>query len=377
MLLAINPPDPLPRLRGIEAAPIATEAAAAGVELFLFLQELEDGYDALWEYNSDLFDAETIDRIHAHYRRLLDAAVEEPDRPVDELPMLAAEERELLLRTWNDTSSEFLPTTLHELVEAQASRSPDAPAVVFEERRLSYADLDARANQLAQHLRACGVKRDALVAVSLERSPELVIVLLAILKAGGAYLPLDPELPQERLAFMLDDSGAKVVITDSTVLDRLPPFPGRLVCIDRDAAEIAREGTERPNAGAEPDDLAYCIYTSGSTGRPKGVLNTHRGIVNRLLAMQDSYRLDGVGQAASEDADQLRRLGARGLLALAVRRLPGGRRSERAWESALPRRPDRTGGRDDTPLRPLDAGPLPRRGRPRPVPKPPLRALRR
>ena len=181
--------------------------------------------------------------------------------------MLAAEERELLLRTWNDTSSEFLPITLHELVEAQASRSPDAPAVVFEERRLSYADLDARANQLAQHLRACGVKRDALVAVSLERSPELVIVLLAILKAGGAYLPLDPELPQERLAFMLDDSGAKVVITDSTVLDRLPPFPGRLVCIDRDAAEIAREG---PNAPALAPSRTTSHTASTHQARPAG-----------------------------------------------------------------------------------------------------------
>ena len=294
VLLAINPPDPLPQFRGIEAAAVPTDtAAAAGVDLFLFLQEHEDGYDALWEYSADLFDAETIDRIHTHFVRLLLAAVEEPDRPVDELPMLAEEERELLLWTWNRTGAEFPPTTLHELVEAQVARTPDAPAVVSEERKLSYADLDVRANQLARHLRAVGVKRDALVVVSLERSPELVIALLAILKAGGAYLPLDPQLPEERLAFMLEDSGARVVVTDSTVQNRLPSFSGRVVCIDRDAAKIAREATEAPSAGVGPDDLAYCIYTSGSTGRPKGVLNTHRGIVNRLLAMQDSYRLDG------------------------------------------------------------------------------------
>jgi amino acid adenylation domain-containing protein len=291
VLLAVNPPDPLPQMRGLEAAALPTEIAAAGVDLFLFLQEHEAGYHALWEYSTDLFDAETIDRMHAHLVRLLEAAVQTPDRPVDELPMLGAGERELILRMSSGPAAELPLSTLHELIEAQAARSPDAIAVVFEQQHLTYVELDARANQLARHLRRCGVGRDSLVAVSLDRSPELVVALLAILKAGGAYVPLDPELPAQRLDFMLEDTQAAVLITHSRLLDRLPAFGGRLVCVDRDAAEFEREPTNALGVGAAPDDIAYCIYTSGSTGKPKGVLNTHRGIVNRLLAMQETYRL--------------------------------------------------------------------------------------
>ena len=292
VLLAINPPDPLPQLRGIDATSVPADTAAAGVDLFLFLQEHADGYEALWEYSTDLFDRQTIERMHAHFVRLLEAAVAKPDAPVRELPMLAAQERELLLRTWNDTTTDFPTAPLHELLEARAVRTPDAPAVVGDRRTLSYGELQERANQLARRLQRLGVERDSLVAVSLERSPDLVVSLLGILKAGGAYVPLDPELPTERLAFMLEDSAATVLVTEAALLDCLPPFSGSTVCIDRDAAEIAQESPEPVKAGVRPDDLAYCIYTSGSTGRPKGVLNTHRGIVNRLFAMQETYRLD-------------------------------------------------------------------------------------
>ncbi len=292
VLLAINPPDPLPQLQGIQAARIQAEAAAAGVDLFLFLQEHADGYDALWEYSADLFDPQTIERMHGHLVRLLETAVATPDRPVGELPMLADEERDLLLRRWNETAADFPEAPLHELLERQAASSPDASAVVSDGRVLSYKELHERANQLARRLRGFGVKRDSLVAVSLERSPELVVSLLAILKAGGASVPLDPELPQERLAFMLEDSGAAVLVTETALLDVLPPFAGRIVCVDRDEEEIRQEPVDAVDAAVRPDDVAYCIYTSGSTGRPKGVLNTHRGIVNRLFAMQDTYRLD-------------------------------------------------------------------------------------
>ena len=292
VLLAINPPDPIPQLHGIESTPMEAEAAAAGVDLFLFLQERADGYDALWEYSTDLFDPQTIERMHAHFVRLLHAAAATPDAPVRELPMLADEERELLLHTWNDTAADLPEEPLHRLLEAQAARSPDAPAVVCGGHTLSYAELHERANRLARRLRAAGVRRDSLVAVSLERSPELVVSLLAVLKAGGAYVPLDPELPQERLAFMLEDSGAGVLVTEGRLLDLLPPFGGRIVHVDSEETEPAQDPGEPVDADVQPDDLAYCIYTSGSTGRPKGVLNTHRGIVNRLLAMQETYRLD-------------------------------------------------------------------------------------
>jgi amino acid adenylation domain-containing protein len=293
VLFAINPPDPSLHLAGLEAEEIETEATAAGVDLFLFVQERADGFDALWEYSTDLFDRETIERIHGHFVRLLGAVVDSPDRPVDELPMVSESERRRLLSSWNGGEKDYPQVPLHALVEAQARRSPEDVAIVFEGEQLTYAELNARANQLARCLRAVGVAQDSLVAISLERSLDLVVGLLGILKAGAAYVPLDPELPQERLMFLLSDSKATVLLSQKRLLDQLPSFGGRIICLDTDEPEISRESTADLDLAVGPDGLAYVIYTSGSTGRPKGVLNTHRGIVNRLLAMQDTYRLDG------------------------------------------------------------------------------------
>jgi amino acid adenylation domain-containing protein len=292
VLLAINPPDPALELAGIEAKAIETDVAAAGVDLFLFLQQKTDGFDALWEYSTDLFDRRTIERIHHHLVRLLQAVVDAPDRPVGELAMVSEDERRQLLIEWNGREEAYPQVSLHALVAEQARRSPDRIAVTCEDEELTYAELDARANQVARRLIAAGVSPDSLVAVSLERSLELVVGLLGTLKAGAAYVPLDPDLPEERLTFMLADSGAKVLLTQERLLDRLPPFDHHVICLDRDASELARESTESPEVAVGPDNLAYVIYTSGSTGKPKGVLNTHRGIVNRLLSMQDTYGLD-------------------------------------------------------------------------------------
>ena len=292
VLLAINPLEPSLQLPGIDTEEMDTEVTAAGVDLFLFLQERAGGFDALWEYSTDLFDRRTIDRIHAHLVRLLQAVVDDPNRCVDELPMLSEDERQLLLVEWNNTDADYPRATLHGLVEAQAKRSPDAVAVIFEQEQLTHGELDARANQLARQLRDFGVGPDSLVAISLQRSLDLVVGLLGILKAGGAYLPLDPDLPQERLAFMLNDSRADVLLSLEPLLAQLPPFAGRIVCLDTDWPEIASQSTAGVDVVVGDSDLAYVIYTSGSTGRPKGVLNTHRGIVNRLLSMQDTYRLE-------------------------------------------------------------------------------------
>jgi amino acid adenylation domain-containing protein len=293
VLLAINPPDPSLQLRGVEADVMETEATAAGVDLFLFLQERADGFDALWEYSTDLFDRQTIERVHGHFIRLLQAVVESPDQPVDELPMVSEDERRQLLASSNGKEKDYPQVPLHALVEAQAARSPQDIAVVFEDEQLTYAELNARANQVARSLRAAGVMQDSLVAVSFERSLDLVVGLLGILKAGSAYVPLDPELPPERLMFMLSDSNAAVLLTRSGLVAELSSFGGRVICLDTDDAEISRESTADLDVAVGPDELAYVIYTSGSTGTPKGVLNTHRGIVNRLLAMQDTYPLDG------------------------------------------------------------------------------------
>ena len=292
VLLAINPQQPSLRLIGIETVEMETESTAAGVDLFLFVQEHARGFDALWEYSTDLFNPETIERMHSHLVCLLGSVIESPDRPVGELPMLPDEERESLLRTWSGADVEYPQIPLHELVEAQARRTPDAVAVVSADERLTYGELNVRANQLARHLQALGVERDSLVAISLERSLDLIVGLLGILKAGGAYLPLDPELPRERVEFMLTDSRATLLVSSEPMLGCLPQFEGRTICLDRDRSEIALRDTSDLSVPVDPDDLAYVIYTSGSTGRPKGVLNTHRGIVNRLLSMQDTYRLD-------------------------------------------------------------------------------------
>jgi len=177
---------------------------------------------------------------------------------------------------------------LHELFEAQAARTPEAASVVFEDQQVDYGELNRRADQLARTLRRLGVGPEVLVGICLERSIELVVGLLAILKAGGAYVPLDPAYPRERLEFMREDSGLGVVLTQQRLLDLLPTVPVRL-CLD--ATPLNGAGpAEGPRA--RPDNLAYVIYTSGSTGRPKGAMNTHGSIVNRLLWMQEAYRLD-------------------------------------------------------------------------------------
>jgi amino acid adenylation domain-containing protein len=275
VLLAVNPPDPVPELGRIEVVAAETEATAAGVDLFLFLQETSEGFDAVWEYNGDLFRPETIDRIHSHLVSLLGAVIDSPDRPVAEIPMLSDEERLQLLAASNGPEIDYPHVALHELVEACTRENPEATAVACEGEQLTYAELNARANQLARHLQSLGVVRDSVVAISLERSLDLVVGALGILKAGGAYMPLDPGLPEERLAFMLADSKVDVIVTHDSL----------------DWEAIARADTSDLGIAVEPDDLAYVIYTSGSTGRPKGVLNTHRGIVNRLLSMQETYSI--------------------------------------------------------------------------------------
>ncbi|MFF4189938.1 amino acid adenylation domain-containing protein [Nonomuraea sp. NPDC001831] len=237
------------------------------------------------EYATDLFDAETIERFEANLRTLVESAAADPDRAVPELPVLDAAERARVLAL-GDGGPQAEPGTLHTLIEARAAATPDAPAVLFGDLTLTYAELNGRANRLARRLRQIGVERGRPVAVCAERSPELVVALLAVLKAGGAYVPLDPEYPRDRLEFMLSDSGAQVLLTQR----HLPSFgPVETVLLEDDHDHDLGSGDLDPVTG--PDDAAYLIYTSGSTGRPKAVVNTHRGIVNRLAWMQETFGL--------------------------------------------------------------------------------------
>ena len=235
----------------------------------------------------------TADPLESFLAQLENArAVQAPAHAVPGCPILDGDERQRVLVEWNQTGIDYGPAAgLHALVEAQAARTPDAVAVAFEGRELKYAELDRRASHLARWLRGRGIRAERLVGVCVERSMELVVALLGVLKAGAAYVPLDPGYPPERLAFMLRDSGATLLLTQRSLVDLFDDTQVTPICLDRDWPAIERADDTAETVVVQPDSLAYVIYTSGSTGRPKGAMNTHRGIVNRLQWMQQAYRL--------------------------------------------------------------------------------------
>ena len=282
-----------PHLTGLTSAPFGAPAQAAKFDLELHVwEETDGGLTTMALYKTDLFEPGTIDALLERFEVLLSEIVAAPDRPISALSTLPASEERRVLRDWNDTAREYAGSPiLHQRLEAQARLTPDAVAVTFENAHLTFDALDRRANRLARYLRSIGVGRESRVAVSMERSLELVVALHAVLKAGGAYVPLDPAYPADRLAFMLDDCAPDVVVTHAAVRERLPHTSGRVLCLDRDRAGVEAESEEPLGLACDPDQLAYIIYTSGSTGRPKGAMNSHRGICNRLQWMQEQYRL--------------------------------------------------------------------------------------
>jgi amino acid adenylation domain-containing protein len=279
-------------MEGLEIESLLAESRTSKFDLTLFLT---DGGDAIWvelEYSTDLFDDDRMARLFGHYRTLLEAVAANPGQRIREFPLLTASERTQLLVDWNRTDVDYpKDLCLHQLIEAQAERTPEAVAVEFEGSQLRYRELNERANQLAHCLQGMGIGPDTLVGICMQRSLELVVALYAVLKAGGAYVPIDPEYPQERMAFMLQDADVPVLLTQARLAASLPPHNSRVVCVDGEWELIARESAANPAGKTDSSHLAYMIYTSGSTGRPKGAMNTHRGICNRLLWMQDQYRL--------------------------------------------------------------------------------------
>jgi surfactin family lipopeptide synthetase C len=240
-------------------------------------------------YNRGRFEQEAMARLLGHYQRLLEGIAAKPDARLSELPLFDDAERNRVLLDWNETSRDYAKDVLlHELIEAQVERTPDAVAVVFEDQRLTYREVNRRANQLAHRLRKFGVGPEVIVGVFAERSVEMVVGLVATLKAGGAYLPLDPSYPGERLAFMLGDAQPTIVLVQRSLAVKLPQYAGEIIFLEDD---FSTESDANPINLTQPENLAYVIYTSGSTGRPKGVMNTHRGICNRLLWMQETYQL--------------------------------------------------------------------------------------
>lgn len=293
MFILQNAPLPTLQLEGLRLVPLDIENETSKFDLTLSVFEGGDGSLRVnVEYNRDLFDGETIDRMLEHFKILLGGIVADPGRRLSEQPLLGADERRRLIVEWNETLVSYpADECLHELVERQVERTPDAVALVYQDQELTYGELNRRANQLAHFLRELGVGPDVLVGICAERSLEMVIGLLAVLKAGGAYVPLDPSYPAKRLAFMLQDARVAVLLSQEHLVEGLPAHDARLVRLDADWKEVARRGTANPMGGARAENLAYMIYTSGSTGQPKGAMNTHGAIRNRLLWMQDAYHL--------------------------------------------------------------------------------------
>ena len=262
------------------------------VEADLVIVIPDDGKECIWIYNTAVLDKIAIDRMQEQFTVLLNDIAVGQDCPVAELSILPEQERYKLLEAWNASQGDVteLPSgqegCMHELFEAQVRLTPKVFAAVFEDKYLTYGQLNDQANRLAHYLRSLGVGPEVRVAICLERSLEMVIGLLGIMKAGGVYVPLDPAYPSERIAFMLEDSEVTVMVTQESLVEQLPTHGAQVVCMDRDWDEIAREQADNPERVTQSHNLVYIIYTSGSTGKPKGVAIPHRALVNFLLSMR-------------------------------------------------------------------------------------------
>ncbi|MBD6618564.1 amino acid adenylation domain-containing protein [Komarekiella sp. 'clone 1'] len=286
MFVLQNAPMSALELPGLTLSPLESNSDSAKLDLTLYITETVDGLLGNLEYNTDLFEESSIQRMAAHLQTLLEGIVANPQQRLSELPLLTEFERRQLMVEWNDTEVKYPQQCIHELFEAQVEKTPDAVAVVFEEEQLTYKELNAKANQLGDYLQVLGVKAEVLVGICLERSLGMVIGLLAILKAGGVYIPLDPSYPKERLAFILEDTQASVLLTQTSLLQVIPQHQAEVVCLDADWHYIAQQSQENLLSDITPDNLAYVIYTSGSTGKPKGVQIPHSALSNFLYSMR-------------------------------------------------------------------------------------------
>jgi amino acid adenylation domain-containing protein len=268
------------------------EQVTAKFDLTLLMTETEQGIQGTWEYRTDLFDVATINRMVGHFQTLLECIVANPQQRIIELPLLTTSEPDQLLIQSANYKPELIPDkSIHQLFELRVEKTPEAVAVVFQEQQLTYEQLNQRVNQLAHYLRSLGVKPEVRIGISIERSLDMIVALLGIIKAGGTYIPLDPAYPQERLAYIIEDTQLSILLTQQKFVSKLPNNQAILVCLDADWQQIAQHSQENPISVINLQNLAYIIYTSGSTGKPKGVAISHQSLVNLTTVLIKEYEI--------------------------------------------------------------------------------------
>ncbi|MBV9230886.1 MAG: AMP-binding protein, partial [Chloroflexi bacterium] len=283
----------MPDVAHVELRAEELDTGAAKFDLTLRLQQDSQGWYGRLEYNTDLFEAATIERMQENWQCLLHGIVAHPDQAISTLPLLTAAQWQQVVVEWNETAHSYeQERSLSHWFERQVQQTPEAVALVFEEQEMSYRQLNERANQLAHYLQELGVGPEVLVGICMERSCEMIVSLVAILKAGGAYVPLDPSYPPERLAYMMQDSQAAVLLTQQRVREQVPTGPGNVLCVDSEWDVVARQSKENVPTRLRPENLAYVIYTSGSTGRPKGVAIEHKQLLNYIQGIIERFDLE-------------------------------------------------------------------------------------
>ncbi|RCJ36597.1 non-ribosomal peptide synthetase [Nostoc punctiforme NIES-2108] len=293
MFVLQNVPISNPRLSDVSVTFQEGYNGTSKFDLTLFMEDEEQGLVATCEYNTDLFNADTIARMLVHFQTLLESIVSNPEQRISDLQLLTPSEVQQLLVEWNNTETNYpQDKCIHQLFEAQVEKTPSNIAVIFENQKLTYQELNDQANQLAHYLQKLEVKPEVIVGVCMKRSPEMLIALLAILKAGGAYIPLDPAYPQERLSFMVEDSQTKVLLTQSHLVELFAKSNVHIVCIDRDSQLLSQHSRENLFSEVKSNNLAYVIYTSGSTGVPKGVAIAHQSCVAFLTWSREVFTDD-------------------------------------------------------------------------------------
>ena len=271
---------------------IEPDVRAAKYDLTVVMAEAPDGMFVEFEYNSDLFEKETMQRMLSHFQQVLAGLAADPAQPIASIPLMAESEKQLVTRTWNQTEIQLPDLCIHQLFEKRVALTPDAVAVVTGDEQLTFAELNQRANQLAHALRRHGVGPERIVGISVEKSVDMVVGLLGVLKAGGVYAPIDPAYPPERIDYILKDAGIQILLTQSRLAPRFADYDLKLLALDSDMQDGPALDVDNPKNLTTADNLAYIIYTSGSTGKPKGAMLQHRGLVNLTHEQIKDFRLD-------------------------------------------------------------------------------------